>query len=266
MNTAAKLPLSVAIITLNEQERLRDCLQSVLFAQEIVVVDSHSTDQTVAIAEEFGAKVFQEKWLGFGRQKQLAIDRCTNQWVFILDADERLAAGAAQEIGAIITGGSSPYRAFQLPRKNFFLGRWIKQAGWWPDYVIRLINTRHCRMNQNLVHEALEIDGQVGTLATPLLHHATRNLAHTMTKMNRYSSAGAQELFARGETASYGRALARGAWAFFYNYALRGGFLDGGQGFIIAVSDAINKFFKYAKLVELIDRQKVKGERPWTSQ
>ena len=245
-----KNPLSIAVITLNEEKRLAECLASVSFADDIVVVDSGSTDSTLDIARRFGARVYRQKWQGFGRQKQTAIDHCKNRWVLILDADERLSEDAMAEIKALQEKGGS-CAAYQLPRKNFFLGRWIRYAGWWPDYVTRLINKERCRMSANLVHESIEVNGLLGQLDSPIIHQATRNLEHTMEKMDRYSTAGAREMHARGESASYAKALGRGVWAFFYNYFIRRGFLDGGPGFIIAVSDAVNKFFKYAKLAEM---------------
>ncbi|MEW6502022.1 MAG: glycosyltransferase family 2 protein, partial [Thermodesulfobacteriota bacterium] len=128
--------LSVAIITLNEEERLAECLTSVAFADEVVVVDSGSTDSTVAIAEAHGARVVRREWLGFGRQKQFAIDQCRNQWVLVLDADERIPAATAREIAAALEHPA--YAAYSLPRQNFFCGRWLKRAGWWPDRVVRL--------------------------------------------------------------------------------------------------------------------------------
>ena len=249
MNTP-QLALSVAIITLNEEKRLTDCLKSISFANDIVVVDSGSTDNTVSIAKTHGARVFHEEWQGFGEQKQLAIDHCQNSWVLVLDADERVSPETAEEIGSILSV-PDPNQAYKVPRKNLFLNRWIQHAGWWPDYVIRLINTDFCRMNTKPVHESIEVNGKTGTLQNPLIHFATQNIEHTMAKMDRYSSIGAKEMFENGEKASYSKALGRGAWAFVYNYLFRMGFRDGSPGFIIAVSDGLNKFFKYAKLVEL---------------
>ncbi len=250
MNNQATLPLSVAIITLNEEERLTDCLKSVSFATDIVVVDSGSTDNTAAIAKSYGARIFQEVWQGFGVQKQRAIDHCRNKWVLVLDADERVSPELKKEIQSVL-GDQHSNKAYNIPRKNLFLNRWIRHAGWYPDHVVRLINKECCRMNTKPVHESIEVNGQIGTLQSPLIHHATRNIEHTMAKMDRYSSIGAKEMYENGERASYAKALSRGAWAFLYNYIFRMGFRDGSPGFIIAVSDAINKFFKYAKLVEL---------------
>ena len=250
-----KLPLSVAIITKNEENRLPECLASVAFADEVVVVDSDSTDRTVEIAREFGAMVYVEPWQGFGRQKQLAIDRCRYDWVLVLDADERVAPEAHSEIREALATGTCV--AYSFPRKNYFCGRWLRHAGWWPDRVVRLFRQDSARMSERSVHESLEVHGPVGNLRQPLIHYANKDLEQTLSKVNHYSSAGANELFVRGETASAAKAFFRAAWAFFHGYILRGGFLDRGEGFVMAVSDFMNVFFKYAKLREL-QKQKEK--------
>ena len=253
--TSAKLPLSVAIITRNEEERLPECLASVAFADEVVVVDSGSTDKTVEIAREFGALVYVEPWQGFGRQKQLAIDRCRRDWVLVLDADERVAPETQGEFREVLAAGTCI--AYSLPRKNYFCGRWLRHAGWWPDRVVRLFRKDSVRMSERSVHESLEVHGPVGALRQPLIHYANKDLAQTLSKVNHYSSAGANELFAQGKTASVFKAYLRAAWSFLHSYILRGGFLDRGEGFIMAVSDFMNVFFKYAKLREL-QKQKEK--------
>ena len=249
-----KLPLSVAIITRNEEARLPDCLASVAFADDVVVVDAESSDRTVVIANGAGARVFVEPWRGFGVQKQFAIDQCKHLWVLVLDADERIPPETVTEIATLFN--SEPrHAAYSLPRKNFFSGRWIRHAGWWPDRVVRLFRKDSNRMSDHLVHESLQVGGSVGELLNPLIHLTNRNLAQTMNKVNHYSSAGAEEMFARGETASIVKAVARGGWAFLYNYLFRLGFLDGGQGLVIACTDGINKFLKYAKLHEMHQRR-----------
>lgn len=241
--------LSVAIITLNEEERLTECLASVAFADEVVVVDSGSSDRTVAIAAAHGAKVIVQEWLGFGRQKQCAIDQCRNQWVLVLDADERIPPATAGEIQAVLR--QPAYVAYSLPRQNFFCGRWLKRAGWWPDRVVRLFDRAHARMSDRLVHEGLMVDGSVGALHGVIVHQANRDLSHTLAKINSYSSAGALELAKAGRRGSLPQALGRATWAFVHNYLVRRGFLDGKEGFLQAVCDAVNIFFKYAKLWEL---------------
>ena len=238
--------LSVAIITLNEEERLGDCLTSVAFADEVVVVDAGSSDQTVEIARAQGARVIVQEWLGFGRQKQFAIDQCRNRWVLVLDADERLPAESAREITAVLR--APLHEAYSLPRQNFFCGRWLKHAGWWPDRVVRLFDKTKARMSDRLVHEGVEVSGSVGELHGMIIHHANRDLAHTLAKINSYSSAGAAELAKAGRQGSLFQAVSRSSWSFVHNYLLRRGFLDGKEGFVQAVCNAVNIFFKYAKL------------------
>lgn len=243
------MPLSVAIITLNEEDRLAECLAGLAFADEVVVVDSGSTDRTPAIAEAHGARVMVQEWLGFGRQKQFAIDQCRNRWVLVLDADERIPPETAREIAAVLRRPESA--AYSLPRQNFFCGRWLKRAGWWPDRVVRLFDRTQARMSDRLVHEGLVVDGSVGALQGVIVHQANRDLTHTLAKINSYSTAGARELAKSGRKGSLFQAVTRGSWAFFHNYLLRRGFLDGSEGFIQAAGDGVNVFFKYAKLWEL---------------
>jgi len=250
MTTAKKIPLSVAIITLNEEDRLPACLESVEPADDIVVVDSGSVDHTVDIASKYGARVFTEPWRGFGLQKRFAIDKCLHEWVLLLDADERIPPGTMDEIGAIV-GGTTKYQAYSLARKNFFGGRWIRHGGWWPDRTVRLFRKDAACMPAKVLHEALEVDGEVGEMKNPMIHYTDRNLQQVIEKINRYSTVGAEELFQKGQNASLAKAVLRGGWAFFYNYFFRLGFLDRSEGFIIAVCDAVNKFYKYAKLREM---------------
>jgi glycosyltransferase involved in cell wall biosynthesis len=171
-----KIPLSIAIITKNEEENLRACLQSVAFARQIVVVDSGSTDATLQIAAEFGCEIYEEAWLGFGPQKQLAIDKCLEPWILVLDADERIPPATAEVIQAVINNPGSREAGFSFPRKNYFQGRWIKHAGWWPDRIIRLFRMKSGRMTKATVHEAVEIDGLVGALDVPIEHFTENDL------------------------------------------------------------------------------------------
>lgn len=247
-----KTAISVAIITLNEEDRLPECLTSIAFADDLVIVDSGSTDRTIEIARNFGARVFSEPWRGFGPQKQFAIEQCKEDWILLIDADERLPPATIAEIKTTVN--SSSHQAYSLPRKNFFLDRWIRHAGWWPDRTIRLFKRDTARMPPQLVHESLEVNGRIGELASPIIHYPFRDLSHMMIKMDKYSSAGALELRKGGGSSSYLKAISRASWAFFYNYLIRGGILDGGPGLVIAISDAVNKFFKYAKLREMAAR------------
>ena len=255
------LPLSVAIITKNEEERLPDCLASVAKAVEVVVVDSGSVDRTVEIAQSFGAHVYHEEWSGFGLQKQKAIDYCTQPWVLVLDADERLTPELVNEIGEVLTQ-SSGVAAWSIPRKNYFCGHWLRHAGWWPDRVVRLFRRESARMSDRIVHESLIVNGMVAELHSPLLHFTNRDLAQTLNKINQYSSAGAEELAQRGVHGSVAKALARASWAFFNCYFLRAGILDGAPGLIQAQTHAVNTLFKYLKLWELQQHGSLSGKHP----
>jgi glycosyltransferase involved in cell wall biosynthesis len=246
-----KIPLSVAIIALNEAENLPDCLESVRFADQIVVVDSGSVDATVKIASEFGCDVFVEPWRGgFGAQKQFAIDRCRNPWILVLDADERIPAETAPSIGKIVADRGSA-AGYSFSRKNYFQGRWIRRMGWWPDRVVRLFQKDRGRMTEARVHEAVEIDGPVTALDLPIEHHTESDLSRLLIKIDHYSTLSAREAFAEGRRASVGEALLRAELTFLQDYFLRYGFLDGAQGLTLALTDSVNKFFKYAKLAEL---------------
>jgi hypothetical protein len=249
-STYGSWPLSVAIITNNEEYRLVACLESVSFAAEIIVVDSGSTDMTVEIAKRFGAEVYHESWRGFGRQKQSAINHCTQPWILVLDADERVTSELAVEIQTVITSSPSCC-SFRIPRKNLFCGRWLKHAGWWPDRVVRLFRKGSARMSDRLVHESLMVDGNVAELRFPLLHYTNRDLRQTLEKINLYSSAGAEELHKRGVSASLSMAMTHTAWSFVNNYVIRLGMLDGGPGLVQAMTDAVNTLFKYLKLWEM---------------
>ena len=246
-----KFSLSVAIITKDEEENLRACLQSIAFAGQIIVVDSGSTDATLPIAAEFGCEIYHEAWSGFGHQKQSAIDKCHEPWILILDADERIPQETAEVIKTIITNVSTQEAGFSFPRRNYFQGRWIKHAGWWPDRIIRLFRKDLGRMTRATVHEAVEVRGFVGALDVPIEHFTESNLSRILQKIDRYSTLGAQEAFKEGKRSSTCGALLRAFFTFFLDYFMRGGFLDGMPGLTLAVTDSINKFFKYAKLSEL---------------
>ena len=242
--------LSVAVITKNEAENLPDCLRSVAFARQIVVVDSGSSDDTVRIASDFGCQVFEEAWRGFGPQKQLAVDRCTAPWVLILDADERVPPETARVIAEAIARDEGP-AGYSFPRRNYFQGRWIRHAGWWPDRVVRLFRREMGRMTGAMVHEAVVVDGPVLPLAAPIDHLTESRLDRILRKIDRYSTLGAEAAWAEGRRSTVWSAFLRAKITFFQDYLLRGGFLDGAQGLTLAVTDAVNKFFKYAKLAEL---------------
>jgi glycosyltransferase involved in cell wall biosynthesis len=247
-----EIPLSVAIITKNEEENIASCLTSVAFARQTVIVDSGSEDATLKIAESFQCDIFCEDWQGFGPQKQLAVNQCTQPWILVLDADERIPPETAAVIRRIVTSADTLPAGFSFPRKNFFQGRWIKHAGWWPDRVTRLFRVGAGKITDAAVHEAVDVQGPVEPLDVPIEHYTESRLDRILQKIDKYSTLGAQQSFAEGKTASPGSAFSRAAFTFIQDYFFRLGILDGRQGLTLAVTDSVNKYFKYAKLSELV--------------
>jgi glycosyltransferase involved in cell wall biosynthesis len=245
-----KSPLSVAIIAKDEAINLPACLESVRFAEQIVVVDSGSTDSTAEIARSFGCQVFNEPWRGFAAQKQFAIDRCTRPWVLLLDADERVPPATESAIRAIVASEPGEAVGYSFPRKNFFQGRWIRHL-WGKDRVVRLFRSGTGRMTEARVHEAVEVNGAVKALDVPLEHYTESNLSRLLQKMDHYTTLGAQEAFDQGKRASVWTAVFLSFFAFLQSYVLKRGFLDGSQGLTLSVSESVSKFLKYAKLSEL---------------
>lgn len=242
--------LSVVIITKNESAAIRECLESVKWADEIVVIDSGSTDNTVQICREFTSQVHVTDWPGFGPQKNRALSLANGDWVLSLDADERVPRELRAEIEAAMKNPGEAV-GFRMPRLSSYCGRFMRHSGWWPDHVIRLFRRGHARFSDDVVHERLVVDGRVATLKAHLLHLAFTDLEEVLHKVNSYSSAGAQRLRAKGRKGSLARAVLRGLWAFIRTYFLRAGFLDGREGFMLAVSNAEGTYYRYLKLMLL---------------
>lgn len=247
--------LSVILITKNESANIDACLASVAFADEWIVVDSQSSDDTCARARAFGATVITtDDWPGFGAQKQRALDRASGRWVLSIDADERvgpeLAASLRRVVDADVNVDTGPV-AYELSRLSSFCGRWIRHGDWYPDRVLRLFRRGHARFSADRVHERIVADGPVGRLAGDLLHHTmpTREDAHA--KMERYSSEGAAQAFAAGKRGGALSAVVHASWAFVRTYFLRRGFLDGAAGFDLARYIAESTFLRYRKMAEL---------------
>ena len=241
--------LSVILITKNEAHNIAACLASVAWADEIVVLDSDSTDGTQDICRRAGASVVETDWPGFGRQKNRAIDRATGEWILSIDADERVTPELRAEIERVLQ--EAVHEAYEVPRLSSYCGRFLRHGGWWPDRVVRLFRRGRARFNDVPVHERLVVEGSIGRLTNPLIHHTFRNLEQLLDKVNSYSSAGAQALHARGKRASLGKAVARALWAFLRTYVLRLGLLDGREGFMLAVSTAEGTYYRYLKLMYL---------------
>ena len=265
MNSPPRPRLSVIVITRNEAQRLPRCLASVDWADEIIVVDSGSEDDTVALARAGGARVIETAdWPGFGPQKSRALAAATGDWVLSLDADEWLSPELAQEIRQVLAAapldadGTGAVLGYELPRLSSFCGQWMRHSGWYPDRVLRLFRRGHGRFSEDRVHERVLLEGRQGRLRGTLLHESIPDLSSAIDKMNRYSSGRAEDLRARGRRGGLGRALAHGLWTFLRTYVLRRGFLDGSLGLVLAIHNAETTFYRYLKL-ELLGRQPVAG-------
>jgi glycosyltransferase involved in cell wall biosynthesis len=241
--------LSVAVITRNEQANIEACLESVAFADEVIVVDSGSTDATAELARGMGAKVsVVQDWPGFGLQKNRALALATGDWVLSIDADERVPVELAREIQAVIS--SSTCNAFEIPRLTQFCGQWIHHCGWTPDHVLRLFRRGKARFSDDLVHERVLLDAGVkfARLREPLLHFSYPTPSHYWRKLEQYSQAWAEQRFAKGQQTSMVRAGLAGVVAFVRTYFFRLGFLDGAMGFAVCTMQAQAAFGKYFAL------------------
>ena len=250
--TPTAATLSAIVITRNEAHNLDDCLQSLKgLVHEIIVVDSQSTDATVAIAMRHGAQVSQPAdWPGFGPQKNRALGLATCDWVLSIDADERVTPALAAEIQQVLQELPSG-KAFEIPRLSWYCGRFIRHAGWQPDHVLRLFQRGSAQFSDDLVHERVVTDAQVMALKNHLLHYSYLNFSQVLSKVDAYSTASAQQAYARGKRSSVAGALGHGAWAFFRTYVIRAGFLDGGHGLALSISNAETSYYKYLKLWQL---------------
>ena len=242
--------LSVVIITKNEQASIRRCLESVKWADEIIVLDSGSTDDTVGICREYTLHVHQTDWPGFGPQKNRALERASGDWVLSLDADEWVTPALRDELERAMAQPQEA-SAFRLPRLSSFCGRFMRHSGWWPDHVVRLFRRGAARFSDDAVHERVIVDGKIGSLQKPLMHETFVDLDELLAKMNNYSTLSAQDMQRDGKRSGLPMAVARAAWAFVRSYFLRGGFLDGREGFMLAVATAEGTYYRYVKLLLL---------------
>jgi len=246
---AGRVPLSAVLITENAAHRIEPCLTSLAFADEILVVDSGSSDTTRAIAERHGARVMAKDWLGFGRQKQFAVDQAAHDWVLSVDADERVSAALAASIRAALEQPAAP--VYRMARCNRFLGRWLRHGEGYPDWSPRLFDRRSARWSDDAVHEKVLYAVTPGTLEGDLLHESAESLEQYLAKQNRYTTLAARQLYERGASASALRMLASPAVRFVKFYFVRLGFLDGLPGLVHIAIGCMNSFLKYAKLAEL---------------
>ena len=245
---ATRQPLSIAIITLNAASQLAACLDSVRFADDIVVVDSGSTDGTQALAASYGARVIEQDWLGFGPQKQFAVEAARHDWVLCLDADERVSPALQTSIENALSNPSSA--AFRFPRCNRFLGRYLKHGEGYPDWSLRLFDRRQARWSTDAVHEKVVTTATVGTLAGDLLHDSAESLATYLTKQNRYTTLAAEMALQAGKRTGFARIALSPLVRFIKFYFIRQGFRDGLPGLIHIAIGCFNSMMKYSKMLE----------------
>ena len=237
--------LSAIIITRNEAANIGACLESVAFCNERIVVDSGSDDDTIKIATAAGATVVTHPWAGFGAQKNFALSQARGDWVLSIDADERVSVPLAAEI--LSTIGQASADGYEIARLSTFLGRPMRHSGWFPDYVLRLFRREKARFTNDLVHERVICEGPVGRLSGVLDHYPVLRLEDALARVDSYSTAGAEMLAASRRRVSFGSGIAHGLWSFLRAYVIRLGFLDGREGFLLAVANAEGTYYRYMK-------------------
>ena len=242
--------LSVIVICKNEADGIEDCLKSITWADEIIVLDSGSTDDTIEICQRYTDQIYRTDWPGFGVQYNRAIEKTSGDWILRVDADERVSSALRTEIEHILNDPAS-LKAYRMPHLSSFCGRNMKHSGYWPDYVLRLFKKNAGRFSEDPIHEQFQTTEPIGTLKEPLHHLAYTSLEQVTEKMNRYSSMSAKMLYEKGKRGGIMKALLHGCWSFFSSYVLRAGFLDGKEGFLLAVSRAEGSYYKYVKLMKL---------------
>ena len=241
--------LTAIITTLNEEINVRDCLASVAFADEIVVVDSGSSDDTASIARTAGARVDVRPWPGYSAQKNYAASIASHDWILSLDADERVTPSLAAEIRTLLASEPA-HRGYRVPRISHYLGRWIRGTDWYPDYQLRLYDRRAGRWNGRRVHESVGLDGQPGALKHDLQHFPYRDISDHLATIDRYTTLAAQQMRADGKVPSLAGLALHPPFAFLRNYVLRRGFLNGGAGLTVSILNSYYVFLKLAKARE----------------
>lgn len=250
MTRSARRPVSAVVIAFNEERNIGACLESLRWTDEIVVVDSGSTDGTQEIARRYTEKVFDGPWKGFGLQKQAAVERASHDVVLNVDCDERVTPELAGEIGRLLAEEDFG-AAYAVPRRTFVGEKEIRHCGWYPDRTTRLFDRRKARFTADLVHERVDVSGETRLLRNHLLHYSFSGVGEILGKMNRYSDLSARQMFERGRKGSAIDLALRPGFAFFRTYFLKLGFLDGIEGYIVSTTTALLTFTKYVKLREL---------------
>jgi glycosyltransferase involved in cell wall biosynthesis len=244
-----RLRLSVVVVTRNEEERLRACLEAVVWADEIVVVDAESEDKTVAIAQEFTDRVVVRPWPGYAAQKNTALDLATGDWVLSLDADEVVSPELRAEIARVLAS-DGPADGYAVPRRNIFCGRWVRHGGLYPDRQLRLFRRGRGRFEARAVHESVRVDGRVASVAGHLEHRSYRDVSDFLLRADRYSTLAAEEAVAQGQRAGVSALVLRPLGRFLAMYVVQGGFLDGWRGFLLATLYAYYVLIRSVKIWE----------------
>lgn len=248
--TIFSVQISAVIIAFNEEEKIADAIGSLRWADEILLVDSESTDRTVEIAKNLGAKIITQKWLGFSKQKQLAVDAAENDWIFSLDADEVVSEKLRDEI-LKLKNSEHLADGYKVPRLSFYLNRPIRHGGWYPDWQLRFFNRRKGKWKDVLIHESVEVDGLTEKLSGDILHYSVEDMSHHHRMIGeRYAPLAAEQMFARGRKTSPLKIATAGLTTFLQTYILKAGFLDGLAGFAIARFAAHHAFLKHLLLWE----------------
>jgi glycosyltransferase involved in cell wall biosynthesis len=257
----ARPKISAVVVCYNEEDRIRDCLESLRWCDEIVVIDSFSTDRTPDICRCYTDRVIQRTWVGYRDQKAYAHSQATKEWVLLVDADERVTAALREEILDALAQDNGQYAGYSVPRLVNYLGRWWWRGGWYPDYDVRLFRHDRAKWGGSDPHEKILVDGKVRRLRNPLHHYSYRNIEDHIRRINRFTSISSQELKREGGRCRIADALLRPVARFFRSYVLKRGFMEGFAGFYVAVIAAVYVFLKYAKLWELELEEKKKIER-----
>jgi len=249
-----KIPVSVTIITKNEAINIEDAIKSVIDFDEIIVVDAFSDDATIEICKKYSVTIYQNEWPGFSAQKQFAVDRAKNNWVLSLDADERITAELKNEIRDAIS--NYRYSGYYIPRKNIFLGKWIRHSGWWPDYTLKLFKKDVSRFDDREVHEKVIVNGDSARLKNPMEHYSYRDISDFIKKMDNYSILAAKDIIQKdkGKSTLVFDMLSRPLFVFLKMYFLQLGFLDGRYGFYLAILYSFYTFLKYARALEIKEK------------
>jgi glycosyltransferase involved in cell wall biosynthesis len=243
-------PISATLITCNEEQNIADALRSIAWADEIIVVDSGSSDSTLDICRQFTDRILHRDWIGYVDQKNFAVKNARNDWIFSLDADERSSPELSGEIRELARNGFES-KGYRIPRLTNFMGRWIRHGDWYPDYQLRLFNRRFGKWEGGRVHESFRLSENSGLLKGDIHHYTYRSLSEYLKRLETYTALAANDYQQRGEKTTPLKLLGNPTGAFIKAYLLKRGFLDGTPGFMVAVMGAVSVFFKYAKLWEL---------------